>query len=358
MLAGFALALVIGCASASNHWSYPESTSNGWDGTCQSGSIQSPIALNTTLTANIHAPLQYRQYFNSKWNKCYRGRLVNDGNTVSWYVNPSTNIHVRGGEKWHTKTPNIRDGPFGGNVYSHAYYLWRIDFHWGEKGDANKGSEHTIDGLVFPLEMQMIHYENQMINSIGKINFNKAHKSAHGVAILSILFHVDEDKPQVNQQLTKVDTSVLKYFGKRAEEFTESDVEALDENDIDEVDHDMNMRNLQYGFEQLGLSGDSSVDKRATTEVRLPLNIGAFIRKATNKGASNKVAKYWTYQGSLTYPDCDEAVTWVVYERSLPIAQVQANTFSSLYQNNYREPRAPTSDHQVQYLLHGKSSIN
>ena len=54
----------------------------------------------------------------------------------------------------------------------------------------------------FPLEMQMIHYENQMINSIGKINFNKAHKSAHGVAILSILFHVDEDKPQVNQQLT------------------------------------------------------------------------------------------------------------------------------------------------------------
>ena len=55
---------------------------------------------------------------------------------------------MRGGEKWHTKTPNIRDGPFGGNVYSHAYYLWRIDFHWGEKGDANKGSEHTIDGLV------------------------------------------------------------------------------------------------------------------------------------------------------------------------------------------------------------------
>ena len=78
-----------------------------------------------------------------------------------------------------------------------------------------------------------------------------------------------------------MDTSVLKYFGKRAEEFTESEVEALNENDIDEVDHDMNMRNLQYGFEQLGLSGDSNVDKRATTEVRLPLNIGAFIRKAT-----------------------------------------------------------------------------
>ena len=58
--------------------------------------------------------------------------------------------------------------------------------------------------------MQMIHYENEMIGKkSGKINFNKAHKKAHGMAILSILFHVDEDKPQVNQQLTVCNISIF-----------------------------------------------------------------------------------------------------------------------------------------------------
>ena len=340
-------------------WSYPESVANGWDGTCESGTMQSPIDLSTSMTANIHAPLTYRHYFNKKFNKKYAGRLVNEGTSVSWYVNPSSTRHMRGGKKWKQRTPNIRDGPFGGNVFSHAYYLWKLEFHWGQPGNAKKGSEHTINGKGYPLELHMIHIEDQYVSTIqkGKIDFEQAFNNSQqtGVAILSVLFKIEHRKPQAQQPLKTVDNTVSKYFiGKRSSDLTEEELESMDEEEIDEMDHAMNMRELQYGFEQLRDEGDSSVEKRGQTQIKLTLNPGAFISKAINKGKANRIATYWTYKGSLTYPDCNEAVTWVVFRRALPIAQVQANAFGHLYQNNYRKPKAATVDHQVQYLLHKK----
>ena len=83
----------------------------------------------------------------------------------------------------------------------------------------------------------------------------------------------------------------------------------MDENEVTEIDHDMNMRNLQYGFDQLRGPSEKQANEverfpeiRATKQVKLSLNVGAFIRKATNKGKKNTIAKYWTYKGSMTYP--------------------------------------------------------
>ena len=71
----------------------------------------------------------------------------------------------------------------------------------------------------------------------------------------------------------------------------------------------MNMRNLQYGFDQLRGPSEKQaneverfLEQRATNQVKLSLNVGAFIRKALNKGKKNNIAKYWTYKGSMTYP--------------------------------------------------------
>ena len=54
-------------------WSYPESVANGWDGTCETGTMQSPIDLSTSMTASIHAPLKYKYYFtkDKKWNRVF-----------------------------------------------------------------------------------------------------------------------------------------------------------------------------------------------------------------------------------------------------------------------------------------------
>ena len=45
--------------------------------------------------------------------------------------------------------------------------------------------------------MQMVHIEDKCIEEDGKVNWNKARKLKHGIAILSILFEVDNSKPQV-----------------------------------------------------------------------------------------------------------------------------------------------------------------
>merc|ERR1719367_1307243 len=119
------------------------------------------------MVATVHAPITYKNYFNGPFNKYFKGLLLNNGNTVSWLPKPTFPYiydHIYGGKHWRYKCPNIRDGPFGGSTYTHAYYLWGINFHWGTVGDDSKGSEHTVDGMAYPLEMHMIHIEDEFIH--------------------------------------------------------------------------------------------------------------------------------------------------------------------------------------------------
>merc|ERR1719220_3073330 len=123
-----------------------------------------------------------------------------------------------------------------------------------------------------------------------------------------------------------------------------------------ERDHELNMRQLQFGFSQLKVADDAK-DTRTPHQkkIKMTLNVGAFIRKATRNGADKTMSTYWTYKGSLTTPSCAEAVTWVVFQRLLPIAQVQANAFSSLYHNNFRpvqNVRSGHADYDVKHLIH------
>ena len=45
--------------------------------------------------------------------------------------------------------------------------------------------------------MQMVHVEDKFIDADGKVMWKDAQNAKHGVAILSILFYVDNRKPQV-----------------------------------------------------------------------------------------------------------------------------------------------------------------
>ena len=38
---------------------------------------------------------------------------------------------------------------------AHNYELLQAHYHWGE--DANSGSEHTVDGGKYPLEVHFVH---------------------------------------------------------------------------------------------------------------------------------------------------------------------------------------------------------
>ena len=66
------------------------------------------------------------------------------------------------------------------------------------------------------------------------------------------------------------------------------------------------MARFHEAFEQLFADDHGRRVKRQIlhhTEVKLRLNPGAFIRKATNRGWNkNEYSTYWTYRGSLTTP--------------------------------------------------------
>merc|ERR1711962_311854 len=364
MLRFLAIAVFVGVISAQKHKDlYPDTAS--WGGECATGMMQSPIDLPSDMKAENHAPLNYRNYFNGHFNKHIKGSVINNGISVVWNVNPNSHFHLHGGKNWKTKNPSIRRGPFGGKTYTHAYYLWKIDCHWGEPGNPSKGSEHTIDGEMSPLEMQMVHIEDKCIEEDGKVNWNKARKLKHGIAILSILFRIDNSKPQNQEPLSQLDDAVweMHYPGARGKRSLHEsmDVDEVEEKQL-EYDHELNIKSLQYAFSQLKESEsetqETRIEVRSTPKyphmkkIKLTLNVGAFIRKAIRNGADKTMSTYWTYKGSLTTPGCEEAVTWVVFDRKLPIAQVQANAFSSLYRNNYRPSRPAAPAHELERLIH------
>ena len=50
-------------------WGYPEDAHHGWDGACIDGMNQSPIDLDSNMTATIHSPITFKNYFNGPFNK-------------------------------------------------------------------------------------------------------------------------------------------------------------------------------------------------------------------------------------------------------------------------------------------------
>lgn len=363
MLGSFVLAFSLGMVAASYH--YPESLGNGWDGTCATGMMQSPIDLDGSMTATVHSPITFKNYFNGPFNKHFKGLLRFNGHSVYWYPNKKDDSKIYGGKHWRYKAPSIRDGPYGGLKHTHAYYLHALHFHWGSVGDDSTGSEHTVDGVQHPLEMHMVHVEDEFIGEDGTIDWAGALEDPAGLAVLGIFFKVDPMKPQNQEPLEVIDDAAWEFHhhigGHKKEEEEEEVPEEVPVRSIEELEelkeaelehtHDVNMRSLMFGMNSLAAK-QKKREAEAGQEQKLTLNVGAFIRKATNRGADKTMSTYWTYKGSLTTPTCNEVVTWVVFQRALPIAQVQANSFSSIISNNFRESRAAEDAHNVQYLIH------
>ncbi|CAG0899370.1 unnamed protein product [Darwinula stevensoni] len=105
------------------------------------GGRQSPIALESENFSNFflsHDPLHYFNYYYFDSFGPAKYVVRNTGTTVMFTP--------EGG-----KIPQLT-----GNGLSGRYILAQFHFHWGS--DASKGSEHTIDGERFPLEMHMVFY--------------------------------------------------------------------------------------------------------------------------------------------------------------------------------------------------------
>jgi len=302
---------------------------------CSNGTMQSPIKIDTTMMpAWIHAPIKYKSYFvnpkhNNKWHK---GLLENNGHTIVWHFGGHGGNKMMPFKKCGKKyaCPSIRSGPFGGDTHSHAYHLLAAHFHWGALGDNMKGSEHELNGRKYPLEMHLVHIEDRFINfTDGTYDSTAAGADKYGYAVLAIMFDVDDMRAMNLSPLSGINDAAVKLANPPA-------IREAEERQL-ENEHEEALRGLQEGLEELmPLDSNGKLVRSSHSEVKLRLNPGAFIRKATND-KHGCFATYFSYFGSLTTPGCNEAVTWVVFTKPLSISQVQVNAFKSRFTNNFRE---------------------
>lgn len=157
---------------------------------CKKGRLQSPIDIQPD-----------RLLFDASVKPVRLDKLP----VLSEFVNTGQMVRIRIGYSSKKPSVNITSGP----LYGYRYRVQRIDFHMG-RGKEN-GSEHTINGRRFPMEVQLVAFNTDLYP-----NFTTASKSPHGIAILTVLVDFGS---QTNQELTKltIATASISYKDQRVQ---------------------------------------------------------------------------------------------------------------------------------------------
>ncbi|XP_054611726.1 carbonic anhydrase IV c [Dunckerocampus dactyliophorus] len=145
----------------------------------------------------------------------------------------------------------------GGALPGH-YRAAQFHFHWGASG--TPGSEHTIDGERFPMELHIVHIKEPY----GSLT--EAEHDMSGIALLAFLFEeTSEDHPHLD--------AVIAALGQ--------------------------------------------VQHNGTTAVIANFQLSDIIP------SSKDLHAYYRYVGSMTTPGCEQAVAWTVFHQRLAVSSRQ-----------------------------------
>ncbi|XP_057685099.1 carbonic anhydrase 4-like, partial [Corythoichthys intestinalis] len=204
--------------------------------------LQSPVNIVTrkVLPDQRLAPLHFLRY-----RHAFHGNLSNNGHTVQLDLPPGMKIK-------------------GGNL-STTYTALQLHFHWGK--DGGPGSEHTIDGESYPMEMHIVHIKEQYVS------LSQALSDPEGVAVLGIFFQESNSANKKFEPLIKALKRIPRPSNK--------------------------------------------------TTVR-GISLQMFLPPPTD------MRDYFRYLGSLTTPDCAQSVLWTLFENTVPLSRQQLSAFSQL----------------------------
>ncbi|CAL4122773.1 unnamed protein product, partial [Meganyctiphanes norvegica] len=187
------------------------------------GKRQSPINIKTdSVIVDYWHPFVFKNYYIPATSI----RVANNGHTAKVEMNPKASYRVSQG------------GLIGDYIFT------QMTFHWG--ADSAHGSEHTIDGVRYPLEMHIVNYKA----SYGDLG--TAIQKHDGLAVLAVMFEVSNTD---NPALTPLFNALANI-----------------------------------------------TDAGAYAEVATTYPLQAFLPKDTEK--------FYRYQGSLNTPTCNEVVIW------------------------------------------------
>ena len=192
------------------------------------------------------------------------GKLKNDGGHF-------LKFETLDGTPWVSQNEYLSGGPLG----TDKYHFWHFNLHWGSS--ECDGSEHTIDGHRFPAELQLVHVKENYIYIDGTID-ERAFTSGDGLAVLSVF---------VKGGASANTTFYSQWFQPIAEAVKEI--------------------------------ADSGLYSTIVQPKTIDLNQLAQRINPTFSGDFN----YWTYNGSLTTPTCDESVVFIVAEKAIEVMDEQ-----------------------------------
>jgi carbonic anhydrase len=148
-----------------------------------------------------------------------------------------------------------------------SFDLQQLHFHWGR--NLREGSEHTIEGAHYPLEMHLVHRRSHS-------SVSEALHKRRGVAVLAVLFDAGPENAALEKVL--------------------------------EVSQQVNCQGKPKQ-----MSGDVSA-----------LNISALMPE--------DLGKIFQYDGSFTTPPCSEVALWSIFRQSSKASLKQLEYFSKSFQ--------------------------
>merc|ERR1719350_2529118 len=220
------------------------------------GIKQSPININNSMVQDLYF---YNQLSLADYDADYAGVFTNNGHTLVFNLDEAES----GG------TLPTFSSPF---VATNAKYeLQQFHFHWGSSPDI--GSEHTIDGIAFPMEIHLVHKKTDYASVGASLDYDD------GLSVIGIFFQV-------------ADTS------------------------------DDGLEDIIAAAETIASAGaDQSGESVAGS-----INMSTFLYQT---GRS-----YYYYKGSLTTPPCTETVDWHVMEGAIRITEEDLEILRTLTYND------------------------